>query len=298
MKATFYGVRGSIPTPGETTVRYGGNTTCIHIEADGAEYLFDTGSGSREAGNALMKKYCGKVNTTIFLTHPHFDHIQGFPFFTPAYVPGCTVDIQRSTDKTIDDKVATATNKSPATNNLKEIFRKQQDPAYFPISLEQMAANIHFSEFNGELHKQGTKITPLHHTAHPGGMVAYRMDKDGKSIAFTGDYEHDGICAGDFGRVDKKIIEWAKHADVLIIDAQYTPEEYLKKKGWGHSTIERVCEIAAAANAKKLVITHHDPSHDDKTLDEMQERSQRYMREVVKQNIPVLYAREGMTLDV
>ena len=118
MKATFYGVRGSIPTPGETTVKYGGNTTCIHIETDQADYLLDTGSGAVKAGNDLMKKHKGKVTVDVLLTHPHADHIQGFPFFTPNYVLGCTVKVSR---ETLYEKVSTVGNKSETTNPIKEV---------------------------------------------------------------------------------------------------------------------------------------------------------------------------------
>jgi len=309
MKATFYGVRGSIPTPGQTTIRYGGNTTCIHVESQhNDDYILDAGSGIRELGNTLMAKRKGKVNAKLYITHNHLDHIQGFPFFTPAYVPGCSVDVfsgdkkEAAKQDTLEDKLTrTVTNKTQDTNHTKNIFAGQMDPAkgYFPINLEQMAGTISFTDLKEyEQTTNGLSVSNLYHDAHPGGMFAYKLVENNKTLVFAGDYEHDGKGKRDFGQNDKKIINWAKNADVLVIDAQYTPEEYEKKKGWGHSQIEQICELAAEAKVKKLVITHHDPMHNDDMLDQMQERTKKYMTETLKQNISVVYAKEGITLDI
>lgn len=312
MKITFWGVRGSIPTPGESTVRYGGNTTSLEcIAAAGETYILDAGSGIIGLGNSLMARHKGKVNAKILITHEHYDHIQGFPFFVPAYVPGCEIEVYaadksrpeqfvgNSAGKTLEEKVAT--NKSVGTNYAKEIFAGQQDKSkgYFPVEIKDMGANVQFFELNGaELRGNGINVSYIFHSAHPGGMIAYKLEENGKKVVFTGDYEHDGAPNFDFGTNDRKIIDFAQGADALVIDGQYTPEEYVKKKGWGHSNIERIYEIAVAAKVKKLYVTHHDPMHTDKMLDEMQERTRNYMANVIKQDIPVTYAREGMTLEV
>lgn len=325
MKIKFKGVRGSIPTPGPTTVKYGGNTTCLEvITQHGEEYIFDAGSGIRELGNELMGKYRGKVNAKIFITHDHWDHIQGFPFFVPAYVPGCKIDVysgNKELAKTLNDQQKKAdtgkydkktlelmlngkksvTNKEEGTNHTKQIFSGQQDRAkgYFPVTVQDMNSELTFHDLKEyEVLGNGTTVSAMCHNAHPGGMFAYKIQENGKTLVNTGDYEHDGTGSGDYGINDKKIIEWAKNADVLIADAQYTPEEYEKKRGWGHSQIERICEIAAAANAKKLYITHHDPMHSDEKVDEMEARSQRYMKDVMKLDMPVVYAREGMEIEL
>ncbi len=314
MKITFWGTRGSLPTPGKSTIEYGGNTTTLECITQADEtYILDAGSGIRELGNALMAKYKGKVNAKILITHEHYDHIQGFPFFTPAYVPGCEIEVYAgnkskpeqfsgNSKATLEDMIRTAqTNKSDGTNYTKEIFDGQQNKkkGYFPVEIKDMGANIKFAELNGaEIKGKGINISYIFHSAHPGGMLAYKLEENGKTAVFTGDYEHDGAPNFDFGQNDRKIIDFAKGADVLIIDGQYTPEEYAKKKGWGHSQIERICEIAIAAQAKQVYVTHHDPMHTDATLNQMQERTKKYMAEVLKSDIKIDYAKEAMTVEV
>lgn len=325
MKLTFWGVRGSIPTPGRSTNEYGGNTTCLEVRSQTNEvYLVDAGSGIREAGNVLMKEFKGQVKAKLFITHDHWDHIQGFPFFTPAYVPSCEVTVY-SGDKSIIRKLTeqdgqsdtshfrrktleaelsgntTVLAKSTQTNHTKKVFEGQQDveKGYFPVSVQQMGAKLTFRDLKEyEIVENGLRVSYMFHDAHPGGMFSYKFQEEEKKIVFTGDYEHDGTEYGSFGTRDKKMIDWAQNADVLIIDGQYTPEEYEKKKGWGHSQIERVCELSVAANVKKLYITHHDPLHTDFFLDEMYLRAQSYMTDTLKSTIPVVFAKEVMSVEV
>ncbi|MDP3882055.1 MAG: MBL fold metallo-hydrolase [Nanoarchaeota archaeon] len=357
MKLTFWGVRGSIPTPvsereiqeklqdaliGAVNVDLGspeavkdylrrlpwhtrsvagGNTTCAEVISDkGDEYIVDAGSGIRPLGLELMRRYNGKVNAKILISHDHWDHIQGFPFFVPAYVPGCRVEVY-SGDKTLLKKLeqqalqsdtnflrkkdlenkingggnTVVMNKDAATNHTKDVFKGQQDVerGYFPIGIEQMGAVLAFRDLKQyELVANGLNVSYMFHNAHPGGMFSYQLSENGKRIVFAGDFERDGK-GKEFGVNDNKLIEWARETDVLVIDAQYTPEEYRTKIGWGHSEIEGVCELAGAAGIKALYLTHHDPTHDDKKLSAMEEHARAYMVSHVGP-IPVYLAREGM----
>ena len=320
MKLTFYGVRGSIPTPGKNTIEYGGNTTCLEIiSRTGDEYIIDAGSGIRELGNTLMTRQQGKVRAKLFVTHDHWDHIQGFPFFTPAYVPGCTVDVysgyksairqltrqQKSAvidlESVVESGNTAVFNKSSASNHTKEVFNGQQDVerGYFPIGIESMGSELTFHDLKQyEIVSNGLEVSYMHHSAHPGGMFSYQFSELGKRIVFTGDYEHDGPSTHIFGSNDEKMIAWARNADVFVIDAQYTPEEYEKRKGWGHSQIERACHLAAAANVKRLYITHHDPTHGDDALKSMEERARWYVRDILNASMSVVFAREGKSIEL
>jgi phosphoribosyl 1,2-cyclic phosphodiesterase len=319
MKIKFYGVRGSLPAPGRNTVEYGGNTSCFEIVSkEGESYIFDAGSGIRDLGNELMVRYQGRVKTRVFITHDHWDHIQGFPFFVPAYVPGCKVEVYSGdkdlakklaeaqvranghlSGKTLEEMAATGDtvvqSKEPRMNHTKEIFQGQQDTSrgYFPVSIEQMGSELTFRDLKQyEIVTNGLTVSAMFHNAHPPGMFSYQIKEYGRRVVYTGDYEHDG------GENDEKMITWANEADVLIIDGQYTPEEYTKKKGWGHSHIEKICELAAKAKVKRVYVTHHDPLHNDAQLTQMESRAKKYMQEVVKSNIPVIFAREEMEVEV
>ncbi len=334
MKLTFWGVRGSYPKTGRSTLEYGGNTTCLEILSRSNEiYVVDAGTGIIELGTSLMSRYQGKVPAKLFISHDHWDHIQGFPFFVPAWVPGCTIEVY-SGDKQLQKKLTeqnkqtdtaflrkaslesmmhgntSVLNKAAVSNHTKDVFMGQQDVerGYFPVGIEAMGSSLTFKDLKQyEIVANGVWVSYMYHIAHPGGMFSYQLGEFGKRIVFTGDYEHDGARNGEFGPNDQKMIGWARHADVFVIDAQYTPEEYgtpadhkqkRGKKGWGHSQIERVCELAAAAEVRKLYVTHHDPTHDDVKLNEMELRSQQYMRYVVQSNIPVTFAKEGMSIEI
>ncbi len=323
MKLTFYGVRGSHPQTDQDMTRYGGDTTSLRIvSASGDEYMFDAGSGAIKLGKELMGQYRGQVRAKVFITHDHWDHIQGFPFFIPAYVPGCEVDVY-SGDKKLAAKLVAQTrtsdtafikrsqlekeiqgdtvvlNKGPERNHTKDVFAGQQnvEGGYFPVPISAMSSNLRFHDLKEDFVVQnGLSVSYryFNEISHPGGMFSYKIQEGNKRIVFGGDYEHDGADYGIFGENDKRLIEWTEGADALVIDGQYTPEEYLKKKKWGHSQIERICEIAAQAHVKQLYITHHDPDHTDSKLDSMHEQAQRFMTHHLKQDIPVIFAKQKM----
>ncbi|MEK6857278.1 MAG: MBL fold metallo-hydrolase [Nanoarchaeota archaeon] len=330
MKAVFWGVRGSIPTPGRSTLEFGGNTTCLEVLANsGDEYIFDAGSGIRELGNELMARYKGKVNAKLFISHDHWDHIQGFPFFVPAYVPGCKLDVYsgNKTDskkliqqedksltrtfkkKDLEDKVRERTrvlNKSPETNHTKRVFQGQQsvERGYFPVSVGEMNSELTFCDLKEyEFVDRGVRVSYMFHNRHPGGMFSYKIQEVNKKIVNTGDYEQDGKFDSttkiyEPGLWDNKMIAWAKEADMFIADVQFTFEEYQKKIGWGHSYIEAMCNIAHRAGVKKVYFAHHDPMHNDKVLSELEQYAKSYMKDILKSSTELIYAREGMSVEV
>jgi phosphoribosyl 1,2-cyclic phosphodiesterase len=299
MKMKFWGTRGSIPSPsteGFDTGKYGGNTSCLEvIAATGDEYIFDAGSGIRMLGNDLMKRgFLGKGKAKIFLSHLHHDHTQGWMFFAPAYVPGNQIEIYSGTrdGSTIED-----------------VFNEVMHDPTFPVTLDQMMAKKEFKQIPpGGVVENGLRVSYTN-TNHPNQCFSYKVEEkaaDGgvKTIVYATDNEHDGN--GKLGENDRKMVSWAKGADVLVYDAQYTPEEYnpadfglkgMSKKGWGHSTYEKAIQVALEAGVKHVVLFHHDPGHDDKKMDEINERAQQYLRQLGKESeLKVSVAYEGMDI--
>jgi phosphoribosyl 1,2-cyclic phosphodiesterase len=281
MEIFFWGVRGSIASPGPATAKYGGNTTCVEIR-DGDDYvIIDAGTGIRECGNFILKERGPKNNIHMLITHTHWDHIQGFPFFVPIFIPGNFLDIV-----------------GPAQYNasFEEIMKNQMQYNYFPVEHHQLAAEIqHRDVFEETFILNGFTITAKC-TNHPVRTLAYRFEKNGKSIVFLTDSEpyydmvYHGIQPDDeddiaeFLEVQKTIeeenqknIDFCNDADVLVIDAQYTLEEYPKMIGFGHTPMETAVEIGKKANVKKLVFFHHDPGRSDADLDMHQERFQKQL---------------------
>ncbi|PIN93417.1 hypothetical protein COU54_03100 [Candidatus Pacearchaeota archaeon CG10_big_fil_rev_8_21_14_0_10_31_24] len=329
MKLKFYGVRGSIPTPGKDTNEFGGNTTCLEVKSDkNDEIIIDAGSGIRELGNSLMGRFKGKVDAKLVITHDHWDHIQGFPFFVPAYVPGCKLDIYSGSKRVIgnltdqnrisdtdfirripvsnlEQEVESGIlNTNDGSNHTKDIFVGQQDvdKGYFPIGIDKMGARLVFRDINQyHMINAGTinlSYTRFNEKAHPGGMFSYQLAEFGRRMVFTGDYESENSGKYQFGNNDRKLIDWAWKANALVMDSQYTPEEYQTKKTWGHSNYEQACQLAAEAAVSRLYLTHHDPIHSDNFLKEMEGKAQHYMKNEVGSNIPVIFAREGLEVEI
>ncbi|GAC1394753.1 MAG: MBL fold metallo-hydrolase [Polyangiales bacterium] len=276
----FWGVRGSIPTPGPATAEIGGNTSCVEVRAGGRLLVFDAGTGLRLLGNALMKEAKPPVEAWIFFSHVHWDHIQGFPFFTPAFIRGNTIHLFGG---------------HKASSTLEETLAGQMENPSFPVHLSDMGAKMHFHDvFEGEVVEieaaagAGTIRVTNTRGNHPNGVYAYRVDFGGKSVMYATDTEHYAV-------VDPKLKRLAQGVDVLIYDAQYTPEEYAgatgggSKLGWGHSTYEAAVDLAKAAGAKKLVLYHHDPAQDDKAVREKERRARELFAECQA-------AYEGLTL--
>ena len=270
MKIKFYGARGSIPVCGKEFQKYGGNTTCIRIHREDANriVIIDAGTGIRNLGKELINTGLKQHVINILFSHFHWDHIQGFPFFAPAY----------NSDQKIGILVM-GTHKK--TRKLKNIFSVPMHTEYFPVALDNMGAQFEFLSGRDKETFYGAKVTatPQHHKFR-GGSYGFRIEDEGVSIVVCTDLEHiDGI--------DENIVNLAKDADLLIHDGQYTADEYKKYKGWGHSSWQQAAEVAIRAKVKRLIITHHDPDHSDDFLDSMEKECQ----EIFPNSI---FAKEGM----
>ena len=287
-RVTFWGVRGSIAAPGPETVRYGGNTPCVTIEHGEDMLILDAGTGLRRLGLQLMRQAAGRpLSLDMLVTHTHWDHIQGFPFFVPAYVPGNRVRVYgpRSVDKPFA-----------------RVIQGQQDPEYFPVALGDMAAQLEVHELRGE----PVQIGPFHvetaYMNHPGVTLGFRITVGGQVITYATDTEPYRTMlaqarpnAGEaHGREeDGRLVALARDADLYIADSQYTPDEYPGKLGWGHTSYLDAMEMALAANARRIALFSHDPMHDD----EMVDRKVDHCRAIVAErgaDLEVIGAHEGL----
>jgi phosphoribosyl 1,2-cyclic phosphodiesterase len=272
MNVTFYGTRGSISVSEPEFSQFGGNTSCVLITFDNGRIgILDAGTGIRKLGRDILSNGIAQHdNIFIGLSHTHWDHIQGFPFFKPAYDP------KRHFTIAIAGKEGGAT-------NLESIFAMQMQREYFPVSLSDMGAHISFwqpetSEFTTSA---GISVQTSKHN-HPGNAYGYRITEGSKTVVYCTDVEH-----GE--HIDPNVVNLAQNADLLIHDAQYTPDELQQKRGWGHSSWEQAIEVARQANVKKLALFHHDPEHDDKFLLGVEKECQRLFADAV-------VAREGMVI--
>jgi phosphoribosyl 1,2-cyclic phosphodiesterase len=247
----FWGVRGSIPSPGSRTARYGGNTACVEVRCGDNLLIFDAGTGLRLLGNELAQAAAG-VNTDIFLSHCHIDHVAGLPFFAPFFLPASQIRVW-------------AGNLLPE-RALAQVARMVMSEPLFPSTTGIFKANIKFRDFHSgavlEPHRGITlRTAPLN---HPGRATGYRLEYRDRSIAYITDTEHQP------GWPDPHVLALADGVDLLIYDGNYTDEEFVARAGWGHSTWQEGVRIAKAGGAKMLAIFHHDPDHDDDFLDDLQ----------------------------
>ena len=264
MRITFWGVRGSIPTPGPGTVEIGGNTSCVEVRAGKALVILDGGTGLRLLGQKLLKEM--PFTAHVFFSHVHWDHIQGFPFFAPAFAGGNTIHLYGGNN---------------VSRTLEETLAGQMDYPSFPVQLSQMASTMKFQDLvegqELEIDAGDGKLRVTNARGnHPNGVWAYRLEYGGKSMVYATDTEHYAV-------VDPKLSALAKNTDLLIYDSQYTPEEYAgtagtggSKVGWGHSTIEEAAKLAKASGAKKLVLFHHDPLQSDAAVKEKERRTREW----------------------
>jgi len=244
-----WGTRGSIPSPGPATAGYGGNTTCVEVQAGKSRIIFDAGTGIRLLGEKLMAE--GAKSACIFLTHFHWDHIQGFPFFAPVYNPEFNLRIVGPEQDGMD---------------VESLFAGQMGSVYFPIPYEALSANLAFDHLNeGVWEQDGIRMRAMR-MRHPSYTVGYRVEAYGRSVVFVPDNE---LVGGPFPTPSgwrEKLEQFAEGADVLIHDAMFTDEEYHKKEGWGHSTFSQTLELAERAGVKQLFFFHHAPERSDAEL--------------------------------
>lgn len=295
MRVTFWGTRGSIATPGPATIIYGGNTSCVEIRAGTDILIFDAGTGLRPLGLALMKEYADQPLTVhLFLSHTHWDHIQGFPFFLPAYLPTTTIHIYGSAGQ---------------GRPLEKIIRGQMDADYFPVALGDLKSVLHMHEFKGKAFQIGEATVAAMYLNHPGMTLGYRISYGGKTVVYATDNEpyqqtlrHLGggraEAGRDFGqRLDAEFVQFIHGTDLYIGDAQYTDEEYPARMGWGHSSISATVEVALAAEVRALTFFHHDPLHDDATVAAMAETANQLIN-ARGSSLRCSAAREGQVLEL
>ena len=246
LQLTFWGVRGSIPTPAPENLGYGGNTTCLELRLPNDEVVvIDGGTGARQLGLSLLQRFSRNANDIHFLmTHFHWDHIQGIPFFAPLYSPA--------------NRVVFHASRPP--EEVLDILEGQMTHPYFPVKFELLAAKREFVQIGKEPLQYGDLTVRSFPLNHPQGATGFRLESGGAVIVHACDHEH-----GD-ERLDRTMREYAEGADVLIYDAQFTPEEYPAKTGWGHSTWMEGVKVARDAGVKQLILSHHDPSHTDDML--------------------------------
>ena len=275
MKLRFWGTRGSVPRPGKSTVRYGGNTSCVSLETTRDRmFIFDAGTGIIDLGRELMA--AGKLrNLNMFISHPHWDHIQGLPFFAPLYTQGYEVVIHGA---------------SQGRLSLREVIAGQMEAVYFPVAVKEFSSRVYFKELSeGQFEIEGlaVKAIGLH---HPGMTLGYLVEgPGGKRVAYMTDNElvKDGE---DYNRA--RLVELISGSDVLIHDANYLDQEYPSKVGWGHSALSEVLKLAADAKVKKLYLYHHDLHHDDETVSAKEAFGRQYFAER-KLDIECVAAAEG-----
>lgn len=244
----FWGVRGTVPCPGPGTVRYGGNTSCVEVMCGKERLIFDAGTGLRTLGTSLVGQT--GLRAHIFLTHTHIDHINGFPFFRPAYNPSNSFEIWTGHLKA-------------RQGGLQKVLASLMSGPIFPVPIDIMHACIAFNDFEaGESFEPSPGV--MLDTAslnHPQGATGYRINFAGKSICYVTDTEH------QVGKLDHKILKLIEGADLVIYDSTYVDEEYERFRTWGHSTWREGIKLCEAANAKRFVAFHHDPEHDDAFMD-------------------------------
>jgi phosphoribosyl 1,2-cyclic phosphodiesterase/DNA-binding NarL/FixJ family response regulator len=284
----FWGVRGSIPTPGPDTVFYGGNTSCIEIRADNEIIVLDAGSGIRPLGVALQKEF-GKlpIHLTLLISHTHWDHIQGFPYFVPAYNPNNGIRILGF---------------EGARKGLENILSAQMESSYFPISMKELPSYIRIEELRDLEFNIGAVRVKAQFLNHPGICTGYRLFTSGGSICYLTDVELFERMRSQkqsdeqqaFARErDERLAEFARGADVLVLDAQYDSAEYKTHVGWGHSCMEDSVAFAMEANVKRLFLFHHDPDHNDETISRLVAHGRDLVAEK-KGSLIVEAAREGL----
>lgn len=302
LQLSFWGTRGSIPVSGVTYNRYGGNTSCVSLTSDtGHLFIFDCGSGARELGNYLLSDWrpssepepdnpARSISGYIFLSHTHWDHIQGFPFFGPVFKPGNRFNI---------------IGWSNCSQTLGSILAGQMEYIYFPVSMEQLPSRLNFYSIqHGEARLDGAKVCGRL-LKHPTPSTAYRVELAGKVLIYATDHEPhelppenlDGKLL-DYNVISRDLVELAEGADVLIHDAQYSNAELIEKVGWGHSSVEVAVDTAIKAGVKRLILFHHDPAHDDSTIDGLLAAAQQRAAMLGNSQLQILAAYDGMSVEL
>jgi phosphoribosyl 1,2-cyclic phosphodiesterase len=251
---TYWGVHGTLPVPGVRTLRYGGNTPCVSVEVGGEPlYVFDCGSGIKGLSDRLLAMQQGRITVRIFLSHPHWDHINTIPFFAPLYTPGNQIEIHGPYQGDL---------------SIEQVVSAQMESVYFPVTIREFGAHLLFRDLREESLDFGPVRVDTMLLSHPGYCLGYRLSCRGRRICYITDNEL--YLRGDPRRDEhylERLAEFVRGADVLITDTTYRDHEYPGKVGWGHSCVSEVAELAARARVKRLHLFHHDPDQSDDDID-------------------------------
>jgi len=269
IKIKFWGVRGSFPIP-KSNDEFGGNTSCIEVRTGSNELLiFDMGTGLRALGNSILKNDSDITNINIILSHFHYDHVLGFLMFSPLFSDKYNINIYAPGDN---------------NNEIQSKFESFLKSTFWPVSMDMFTSKITFNHYTSGVFNisENIKITSCPH-GHPGGANSIRADIDRFSVTYVTDCEHPS------NHLNQNVIDISKNTDILIHDAQYTPDQMHNHKGWGHSSWEHCVEVANAANVKKLILFHHNPDHGNAVLDSIEKNAQNEFNNTFS-------AREGMEL--
>ena len=290
MRIRFWGTRGSLAKPGPSTIRYGGNTSCVEVQgADGTLIILDCGTGAHDLGRSLAASGIHPIRGHFLITHTHWDHIQGFPFFAPLFVPGNEWDVYAP---------------QGLGQRLEATLAGQMEYTYFPVTLGQLGATIRYHELvEGSFDLGAVRVT-ARYLNHPGLALGYRLEAGGAALVYATDHEPhsrhqpemaDPTQAVPLHREDQRHVEFLAGADLVIHDAQYTLEEYPSKLTWGHSPAELAVDFSLSAGVKRLALFHHDPLRDDAALDQLVETCR---QRAVAGGLDVFAAAEGQTIEL
>ncbi|HTQ52505.1 MAG TPA: MBL fold metallo-hydrolase [Candidatus Acidoferrales bacterium] len=269
-------MRGSIATPGPTTVRYGGNTSCVEIRHGDDIIILDAGTGLRKLGESLLHEFKHQpLNLTLLLTHTHWDHIQGLPFFGPIYDPRCRLRILGC---------------EGARKGLVAALTGQMESTYFPVPFDKLPSNIEIEELKDFNFAIGAVLVRAHRAHHPGVCVGYRLLSPDGIVTFFPDTEPRG---GE----DRAMTDFLRDTDILILDSQYDRAEARRHVGWGHGCVDDSVDLALKAGVKKLILFHHDPDHSDRRMDKLVKHARKIVTRR-KAKLKVDAAREGMIIQL
>ncbi len=251
---TYWGVRGTLPVPGKKSLRYGGNTSCATLELPkGRFFIFDAGSGIKELSNHILATRKGRLDAQIFISHPHWDHINALPFFVPLYIKGNDFELMGPAHQ---------------DNSMRDLISAQMDGVYFPITIREFASHMHFRDLAEETIQFGDIEVKTMLLAHPGQCLGYRGNYKGRSFCYITDNElYPPSSASHNERYVEQLADFVRACDILVTDSTYTDDEYKSKIDWGHSPLSQVVDLAHRAEVKHLHLFHHDPDQNDDAID-------------------------------
>lgn len=279
VNVTFWGVRGSTPCPCDANARYGGNTACVTVEAPGMDpIVFDLGTGLRFYGDQILADptRTEPFRALALVTHLHWDHVQGLPFFGPIHQPGASLEVGGRSE----------------TVPLGEAFGEFMRPPFFPVRADQLIGDVTFTDLADTSMRWGRADITVRDVPHSGATNGYRVDLDGVSIAYVSDHQQ----PDQVDEVAAPVLELCRDADLVIHDAQYEPHEFAEKSDWGHCTVAYAVEVAAQAGARRLALFHHDPSHGDEVVDRLLAEARDLARGT--SIVEVIAASEGLTVSL